>query len=234
MAVKLPGTVRTPQSEVVISAPPAAAPAAIPPTPKTLMDILAAGLRRRVDKYIMRLASELETGTYVGTFPMWDCETYGPYRYDPDLEPPTPPTYMPNKVIAGGDTVWMVGLIWINTNEFHGLRVTDIFADRSYLARFETLNRTLVEPGPHYDLTGTFPAADAFPVDNIFTVKWETTFSDPGDTPNLYECDLTIDLTLSGLEYAAFSTWNLDPDTERFMGPHWQFERPAKFMVYHR
>jgi len=229
MTVKMSERVREPQAEVVIPAPSAEARE----MPTTMIDILMARATNRTRDYLRRQRSQIEIGTQVTGFTMWDCWTRGPYLYDPNVEPP--PDFLPNKVIASDQSVWFYGFIWINPSLYGGLNPRDIFANRPYNARFETINRTLVEPGPSHVIPATFPNADAFPVDGLFPLSWEVQFDDPGNTPNIYELDVTIDLTQSGLQYASFGTWNWDPDMDVWgPGPHWEFERSAKFMVYHR
>jgi hypothetical protein len=143
---------------------------------------------------------------------------------------------LPNKIVSAGDACLMLGLIWINPALGPGgsLPGTTVLGGRPFRARFEGINLTTVANGPDATFTGTFssPAPTVTPF-----VFWMPT-PDPGVNPALYEVNLTADVTLGGQPFAAFSTWHYDLDLEPpflgrpVAGPHWQFERPARFLIY--
>jgi hypothetical protein len=126
---------------------------------------------------------------------------------------------------------------------------------------FETVNLTSVTNGPDF---GPFTFAPLGPgVVNRWILPFPpNTFPAPlQGRPNLYEMNMTADVSgpIAGLPFAGFATWVYDPDREPPIWPpplpfplpppwppippqpwfwsslpHWQFERPARFMVYRR
>ncbi len=242
MATKIHDEVRAPQAEVVISAPEIKIPDEVQQRAQALMDRLTTRLQQYTDDYVKRMTAELDKaqaqpqiGTTISGFPYWNCLTYGPYTYDQFTFLPS--QYMPNKVVAAGDFCLLGALIWINpVAPPFSPPPTIQLGGRSYNVRFEAINLSTVSDGPD----GTFPGTFA-PVAPVITpMYWWFPTNDPGVNPNLYEVNVTVDLTLSGQPFAAFSTWHFDPDTEpSFLGlpptmPQWTYERPPRFMVYHK
>jgi hypothetical protein len=101
-----------------------------------------------------------------------------------------------------------------------------------------TFNFTLGAAGPSY---GPFDIVlGAFP--DCLTIQYQWIHNDlpqplQGE-PHLYEVSATVDITAPGaVPFAGYTTWHLDPDWDPFppmltTAPHWQFEIPARFVVY--
>jgi len=178
-----------------------------------------------------------------------NCLTVGPIQFFGD------PPYRPSKIIAAGEDTLMLGVVWINPNNGPGgtWPGTVVLGGRPYRARFETVNLSDVTNGP--DWQAPLDSFDS-PADVLYVFEWWHKWADPGAWPNLYETTFTLDITEAGQPMAAFSTWHYDPDTEPgflidvsslpdeygipdflsrwTIGPHYQFERPARFLVYRK
>ncbi|MCL5996814.1 MAG: hypothetical protein M1546_12275 [Chloroflexi bacterium] len=207
---------------------------------QAFIDNYIAYLKERTDAYTLRLQAyrqaqakprpEISAPMLASGYQYWNCLTVGPIQFT--LNPP----YQPSKIIAAGEPALMLGVVWINpaNSDGGGLPGTVVLGGRDYRVRFETMNLTDVADGPDMTFAGTFanPAA----VVNVF--PWLLIPPDPGPNPAMYETMLTADIVQMGQPLAAFSTWHLDLDTEPpfltvpAQGPHWQFEIPARFMVY--
>mgnify|MGYP003571932301 CR=1 FL=1 len=178
--------------------------------------------------------------TLAGGYQYWNILTFGPYQ---DFsEPP----FRPSKIVAAGEWAVFYALVWINPQNTPdgGYSGSEYFAGREYNGYIETINLTTVSNGPDHYWPGVFDSpAQEF---NLFDFWFRA--PDPGPRPNLYEVNFTIDLVRSGLSAAAFSTWHYDPDSEPgvnlpwwwfiadvpYIGPRWQHDNPARFMVYRK
>lgn len=220
---------RAAQAEVVISA------EEIDQKLKAVGDSLVAKLEKYTEDYGKRLEAqaalpELATPNLPGGYQYWNVLTAGPYQFFAN------PPYRPGKIIAAGRPAYMIGLIWVNPLNGPGASLpgTIVLGGRPYTMRFESINLTDVVNGP----TGVFPGVFGSPANVVTPIYWQIPTPDPGASPNLYEVNMTIDVTLGGQPFAAFSTWHWDPDFEPpFLGRppmpnHWQFERPARYMIF--
>jgi hypothetical protein len=111
-----------------------------------------------------------------------------------------------------------------------------------YQVRLYTMNITTVEAGPGFVQP---PAPAMFGVGNInihiFTFA-PNAFGTPAESsPFLFEVNAVVDVVGPAVGWPAFAgyaTWVWDPDAEApFLSlpgipAHWQFERPARFLVY--
>jgi hypothetical protein len=222
---------RAPQKEVVIEAQQVAVSAEVSQKAQVFIEKMVNQLRTQTEDYIMRTATSIEAGTpVIAGYQYWNCLTVGPIQFIGN------PPYLPNKIVSAGDPALMLGLVWVNPAPGPGASLpgTTVLGGRNYRIRFESLNLSTVSNGPDATFTGTFgsPAAIVTPF-----VWWMPT-PDPGANPSLHEVNLTADITLGGQPFAAFSTWHYDLDEEPgFLGrptmsSHWQFERPARFLIY--
>ncbi len=227
MVTKPAEEVKTPQTEVVIEA-----EEKVAQKTQAVLEALTAQMKQKSEAYVKRMASaEIAGPIYPYGYQYWNCLTYGPYQTI--FNPP----YLPNKIIAAGDPCTFWSLIWINpiAPPGAGLPPSVVLGGRPYTVRFETVDLTAVAKGPAYTYASTF----ASPAPEFTWVQWDMPTPDPGGTPHLYEMNVTMDVTLSGQPFAGFSTWHFDPDMEpAFLGmpqanPEWQFERPARFLLYH-
>ncbi len=203
------------------------------------IDNYAGMLMERTEAYLLRLeqaeaeaAPEVGEPVLAGGYQYWNCLTRGPLQFFGN------PPYRPSKIIAAGEWALMVGVVWINPANGPGgsLPGTVVLGDRDYRVRFETINLSDVVNGPDRLFIGTF----GNPANAVNTFSWWFRPGDPGPNPKLYETTLTADIVQMGQPLAAFSTWHFDPDVEPgFLGlptrpEHWQFERPARFLVYRK
>lgn len=192
-------------------------------------------LQERTEAYVKRLAApgpkpEIGAPVLAGGYQYWNCLTIGPVQFYGN------PPYRPSKIIRQDELTLMLGVVWINPANGPGgsLPGTVVLGGRDYRVVFESINLSDVVNGPDGVFSGTF----GNPADVVNLFWWWFTPADPGPEPNLYETTLTADIAQSGQPLAAFSTWHYDIDEEPpFLmvpaaGPHWQFERPARFLVY--
>ena len=161
----------------------------------------------------------------VSGFQYWNVFTMGPYQFRGN------PPYLPSRIIAANDWALMLGVIWLNPV----IPSPWVFAGREYQVRFETINLSRVSDGPDGNLPPrVFPSAA-----NLRSINPVVWWFQPREA-GLYETTLTVDLTLAGMPFAAFSTWHYDPEphlgipgqTPSIPRPHWHHDVPARFMVY--
>jgi hypothetical protein len=171
-----------------------------------------------------------------GGYQYLNCLTVGPTQFYGD------PPYRPSKIIKAGEETRMYGVVWINpvNSPGGGWPGTVTLGGRTCRARFETVNLSDVTNGPDWMEIRTFDN----PAHGIYVFEWRHTWPNPGPNPKLYETTFTLDIVEGGQPMAAFSTWHYDIDTEPgflwspFMPAvpttpaHYQFERPARFLVY--
>lgn len=230
------------QTEVVIEAPETEASAEILQKADVFIDRMVKKIEEQTEAYAMRVSVEIEAGRPESGAPMlpggyqyWNCLTIGPIQFFRN------PPYRPGKIVAAGEACLMLGLIWVNPALGPGASLpgTTVLGGRPFRARFEGINLTTVANGPDRTFTGTFSS----PAPVVTRLRWFMPTPDPGVNPALYEVNLTADVTLGGQPFAAFSTWHYDPDYEpeflRYtpwdrptVSAHWQFERPARFLIY--
>jgi hypothetical protein len=168
----------------------------------------------------------------IGGYSYWNALTIGPIQFTGN------PPYAPNKIIAAGELTLMLGVVWINPapGPSSTMPGTTVLGDRDYRVRFESINLTDVVNGPEATFTGVFPS----PAGSINLFPWFFVPADPGPNPKLYETILTADISTNAQPFAAFSTWHYDLDQEpAFLGrptrgAEWQYDIPARFMVYRR
>jgi hypothetical protein len=226
-------TIRETAIEEIIA--PAEVPAAIKEKAQHLIQIYSSFLKTRTEAFRQRKAEpavspEMGGPMLASGYQYWNCLTMGPVQFFGN------PPYRPSKIIAAGEWTLMLGVVWINpvNSDGGGLPGTVVLGARHYRVRFETVNISAVADGPDQDFAGVF--ASPAPVISIF--PWWFLPPDPGPNPKLFETSLTADIVETGQPMAAFSTWHFDFDREPgFLGlperpEHWQFEIPARYLVY--
>jgi len=193
-------------------------------------------LLERTKAYTQRIRSAVQTEATHPLLPSgyqyWNCLSVGPYQLTGST------SYMPSNIVEAGEISLMLGVIWINPADGPGssLPGTVVLGDRDYRFRFESVNLTDVANGPDFTQMGTFSS----PASEVTLIPWIFAPPDPGINPRLYEVNLTVDILQSGQPLAIFGSWHRDPSTEPAfmgeptMGPHDQFERPARFLVYRK
>jgi hypothetical protein len=199
---------------------------------QAFIDNYVSMLMERTEAHVAGEQAKIEMGApgLASGYQYWNCLTIGPIQFTGN------PPYRPNKIIAAGEPALLLGVIWINpaNSDGGGLPGTIVLGARDYRARFETVNLTQVSMGPNSTTANTF----ASPAPVVTAIPWFFTPADPGVNPHLMEINFTADVTIPGQPFAAFSTWHFDLDREPpFLGipdapAHWQFERPARCLVF--
>jgi hypothetical protein len=161
----------------------------------------------------------------VAGYQYWNVFTRGPYEFSGDAP------YLPSRVIPVGRWALLVGVVWINPV----IPAPWVFAGKRYQVRFETINLSRVTDGPDGVFNRAFPAVSD--LDSINEIRWWFRPTAAG----LYETSLTVDLTMSGMPFAAYSTWHRDPEGHLGIpgqtpppipAPHWHHDVPARYLVY--
>lgn len=193
-------------------------------------------------------------------YPWWNVLIAGPYQPEPASGGP----YMPHKIFTASEEAFMIGGVWLNPEPINwsppGPSAADLMAGYDLTIRFETINLTSVAAGPNLgpiEMKPIFDWPDGDPDFKTFRVDLGPgIFSEPPQgRPHLYELNVTADITGPAPQaMAGFATWVFDPDEEPSIWPlptwpsdfppiewflwwwpqHWQFERPARFLVYKR
>jgi hypothetical protein len=186
-------------------------------------------------------------------YPWWNVLLGGPYQPGispgPFAGPPGP--YAPHKIIAANEWAFMITAVWrnpagINWNPMNPSSAIMMGALNLNLW-FETINLTNCVNGPDFGPFVYAPLGGGF-INVGFVLFPPGAFAaPPNGKPALYELNMTADVAgpIAGLPFAGFATWVYDPDLEPAIWPppffippgfpampHWQFERPARFMVY--
>jgi len=172
-----------------------------------------------------------------GGYTYWDCFSVGPVQFIGD------PPYLPNRIIAAGEWVAMVGFCWVNPLNGPGgsLPGSTVLGSRPYRVRFETMNLSAVTVGP--GATGNFVFGAVASV--LTGYVWTFRAPNPGANPQLFETNMTMDVTTPKQPMAAFATWHYNPDTENptnlpipIFPPvpghsaGWEYDIPARYMIY--
>jgi hypothetical protein len=224
----------TAQEEVMVQAPEIEVSEDVKDKAQVFIDAYRKRLTHATEAFAHRQEAEIEAGEPqlpLG-YQYWNCLTVGPIQFFGN------PPYRPGKIIAAGEACLLLGVIWINPVNGPGgsLPGTIVLGGRPWRARFEGIDLTSVANGPDFTYAGVF----ASPAPVVTLLPYWMPTPDPGINPRLYEMNFTADVTLPGQPFAAFSTWHLEPDMEPGflglgpVGPQWQFERPARFLIYRK
>lgn len=181
-------------------------------------------------------------------YPWWNILLAGPFQ-------PTAPTaggpYLPHKIFRATEPAFMLGGVWMNPAPINwapaGPSAADMMGALNLQINFETINLSTVTnvPGPGPVTMAPIGLAGGPPFFKPFVVSIGSGFfpAPPDGKPNLYELICTADVTgpVPGLPFAGYSTWVLDPDFEPpifppalmpGVPPTWQYDIPARFMIY--
>lgn len=237
-------TVKAPPFELHLMEPKINVPETILKKAQNWMDWYYSFLTERTHAYVLRMAAEAEKVQAGGVKPesggpvthlgyqYWNVLSAGPIQF------PSDPPWRPSKIIAAGEIALLLGVVWINpaADPGGGIPGTVALGARNYRVRFESINKTSVLDGPDATYSGTFPDTPA----TINFYAWFFSPPDPGVNPRWMQSMFTADVTTGAQPFAAFATWHFDPSSEpSFLLPpsvpaHWQFERPAEYLIYHK
>ncbi|MFQ5649319.1 MAG: hypothetical protein ACE5IY_05200 [bacterium] len=202
-------------------------------------------LKDRTDSYVDRVAELAEAKRRNGdaltraggpttflNYSYWNGFTAGPFQIYTD------PAWRPGKIIAAGELAIMLGVVFVNPAPDllgGGIPGTVALSGHNYRVRFETINLTTVNNELDFTFAGTFGAFP--PALNFFLAFFVP--ANPGLNPNLYETNMTADITDAGQPFALVSTDHYDPDTEPGFffisgtaGPEIQHDRACRYLVY--
>jgi hypothetical protein len=227
---------------------------------QAIMEAWTAKMKKLTDEYT-RQATALARGeglelagpitlTAPLPYPWWNILLAGPYQPAPLPGGP----YLAHKIFQPNEPALMVGAIWLNPAPINwwppGPSAADVMGAFDLTINFEAMNLSLVNAG------AAVPAITMSPIGNQFGPSWFKPFwmsigsghfpAPPQGRPHLYELNVTADVSGPVPQaFAGFCTWVFDPDMEPAIWPpfipdvsrpmafaHWQFERPARFMVY--
>ncbi|MGH9838851.1 MAG: hypothetical protein ACREEM_08715 [Blastocatellia bacterium] len=205
---------------------------------RNFVDGYTASLEAKIEAYAQSMSGvKTEAGEPVlpGGYQYWNIMSLGPFQAFGPVGP-----YRPSKIIAAGELAWMSAAVAINPLPGPGgsLPGTTVLGSRPWRLRFETINLSTVSNGPDATFIGTF--SGPAPILSVFT--WFFVPGDPGINPNLYETNVTIDITNPAQPFAGFATWHFDPDLEPGfltpvgplppVGPRLEHDIPARYLVY--
>jgi hypothetical protein len=183
-------------------------------------------------------------------YPWWDLIIVGPYQ---NTGPDGP--FLPNKIVRGGDPVTFTGALWRNPvgiNWMPGPSAALVTSGWQFQITFQSVNLTTVTPGPTGSPLPPYNplTCSVYPADNFDIFHVTLTFpTPPPGMPHLYEVNAVADLINPNPvgPFAGYSSWVLDPDSvpEIYpnppwpfptvpgpMGPHWDYDQPARILVY--
>jgi hypothetical protein len=146
-----------------------------------------------------------------------------------------PPPYKPSKVIAAGESAFIIALMFVNPTVGPGFIVPASvqLGLRSWRMTLDQGNLTTGGVLPQIVATGTFgPAAATFT-----PVVFSLATPNPGSDPWLIEANVTVDIVDPGQPYAAFATTFLDVDNDPGfvgvpVGPGFRHELPNRYLIY--
>lgn len=169
----------------------------------------------------------------VGTYVALDVLSYSP------IQQITFPPYEPSRIIAGGEDAVIWALVFINpavdVGQGFAVPAAVQLGGRRLRVRLEQVNLSDLSNGPDQTFTLTLPS----PAPSLIWVPFQFTAADPGVNPDLFEANVTVDITDQAQPYAAFATHHVSVDADPgFLGippqPGWQLLHniPMRYLVY--
>lgn len=159
------------------------------------------------------------SGTAAAPYVWWNLLLAGPFQ---PLAAGGP--FLPHKIIRAGEPAFMLAVMWRNPNGIDdnplNPSAATVMAPLQYTLWCQTVNLTQVANGPDLGPINAAFGAGIFGFLNlhILPINFPPFPTPPEGTPNLYEMNLTVDITTPGQPYAGYSTWVLDPDNEPAFG----------------
>ena len=208
------------------------------------MDAFVASLKDRTEQYVKRAMEkaktgpssvELEIGGPIGQvyplYPWWNLLIVGPFQTTGGVQ------LLPRKILRPGTSlIW--ALLWRNPAPIDWVAgnpsAAEIMNGRDFSLWAEMINLTNVTDGPDIQIVGSFSVGNYLDAYALY-------FNPPTPVqgkPDLYEVNVTLDITEDSQPMAGFATWVFDLDTEPgFLGlptvpAHWHYEKPMRFLVY--
>lgn len=216
-----------------------------------LMDAWGSILKKRTDEYTkqamsmaqgegLEIGEPISPGAFGIPYPWFDVLLAGPFQPLGGAGGP----FLPQKIIAAGEPAFMLGAVWRNPACVNWLcpspSAATLMSPINLRIWLETCNVTTCTNGPDFGPINFDPLGPGFL--NLFFVPLNFPIP-PEGRPNLYEMNATADASgpVAGLPFAGYSTWIFDPDLQPpifppllrpGVPPHWDYDKPARFMVY--
>jgi hypothetical protein len=183
------------------------------------------------------LAGITSTAPFLPPYAWFDLFCAGPFQFAPGA------AFLPHKVIRAGEPSFMLGVLWRNPAPINFIvgnpSAADMMAALNFSVWFETVNLTSVTDGPDFGPFVFSPIGGGF-INAFFAPL--TFAAPPSGKPNLYEVNMTVDVTGPGivpatLPFSGFATWQFDPDFQPptlVPGtiPSFKQDIPARFLVH--
>ena len=202
---------------------------------QSMLDNFKASLVDRTSANVQRALAQRERGAapeigepFFAGYEFWDIFAVGPQQL---IFPPF--TFQPQKIVAGGELVLHVAVLFINplATPGGGPSATQYLGNRGFRVRFEQIDLTNVVKFTSFTFVGTFPSpAPVISVFPVFTVP-----ANPGPNPRLVELNVTADITDPAQPIAAFGTqWfdiEEDPGFPLPIPPGFK-QVPLRYLIY--
>jgi hypothetical protein len=167
----------------------------------------------------------------VGTYVALDVLAFSP------IQQITFPPYEPSRIIAAGEQAIIWALVFINPTvdvaQGFAVPATVQLGGRDMRVRLEQVNLSDVTDGPDLTFAFTLPS----PAPTLIWLPFVLTPGDPGNDPDLFEANVTVDIVDPVQPYAAFATHHVSVDADPlFLVPGNQLLNniPMRYLVYRR
>ncbi|MFC1463244.1 MAG: hypothetical protein ACFLMY_00195 [Candidatus Brachytrichaceae bacterium NZ_4S206] len=201
-------------------------------------------LNKRVAQAAAGNGAAPEAGAPIGPglYNWFDVLVAGPFQAVAALGP-----FRPHKIIAANEAAFLLVAIWRNPLPIPpgGPSAAQVMTGLSYHVNLETMNLTTVSDGPDFMQSGMF--GGGFVDVHVFNFPAGTFGLPASGKPSLFEIIATVDVVAPGgaplpvglPPFAAFSTWQFDPDIEPpippftpGVAPQLQHDIPTRIMVF--
>lgn len=164
---------------------------------------------------------------YKHAYPYIELLALGPVQFvKPDSEPAPerlqagaaaependPFPYRPSTSLRPGEWTMVCCLEWNNPTTGPGgsLPGTVVLGNRPWRIQFEAINRTQMTAGGKKIVSGVFARV----APDVIVRAWFFKAPDPGDTPALYEANVTFTVGIGERQLTRFAAWQPDPSAE--------------------
>jgi hypothetical protein len=165
----------------------------------------------------------------VGTYVALDVLAFSP------IQQITFPPYEPSRIIAAGEQAIIWALVFINptvdVGQGFAIPATVQLGGRRMRVRLEQVNLSDVADGPDDTFDFVLPS----PAPSLIWLPFLISAADPGNDPDLFEANITVDIVDPVQPYAAFATHHVSVDADPlFLVPGNQLLNniPMRYLVY--